>query len=105
MLDAKLAQAFRQIDGLKELPESALEALAPFVAFRNIRKGETLFCQGEPSPYCFGVLMGEVTVRCKPSQGDGPSSDYVLGPGRCIGARSLLGELTRPGLASVTQDG
>lgn len=104
MSDPQILAALRRIEGLQDLSEPVLQVLVGFAAFRTIRKGETLFCQGEPSPYCYGILTGEVSLsRIHPPRP--PALIATLGPGRCLGGMSLLVEGPRPGQASVTADG
>jgi CRP-like cAMP-binding protein len=106
MTDPKILAAFHQLDVFRDFQNDYLSILADFSAFRTIRTGETLFCQNEPSPYCFGILEGEVTVRQVGKNAQEPDQILdVLKAGRILGGVSLLAEVTRPGLASVTQNG
>lgn len=75
-----IRQALESIDLLANLPAAALDQLARFTTIRMMRKGETVFCQGEPSPYCFGIVSGEVLIQRM-------SSDKRFPP-------KVLGELT-----------
>lgn len=99
-IETKILVAFQHLDVLKDLPADFQHLLAPFAAFRTLRKGETLFCQGEPSPYCFGILRGEVTLTRHDS-----ASVIVYRPGQILGGNSLLMENARPGAATVSADG
>ena len=62
-MTSELTQALKSLQGFGSLSEEVLEQLMPFTAIRTLRAGETIFCQGEPSPYCFGILSGEVVIQ------------------------------------------
>jgi len=85
-MDSRTLLAFRQIDVLKDLSPEAQQVLAPFSTVRSIRKGETLFCQGEPSPYCFGVLSGEITLQSSTPENTSPQ---IYKAGSFLGGLSL----------------
>ena len=101
MADLKILAAFHQVEILNELCAESREFLASYSSFRPIRKGETLFCENEPSPYCFGFLSGEITLVSSKE----PEKINRYGPGQLLGGLSLLAERPRPGLASVVADG
>jgi CRP-like cAMP-binding protein len=106
MTDLEILLAFRHVDVLKNLPIEHQEILASFSAFRNVRKGETLFCQGEPSPYCFGILKGEVVLAHRTTAGAPvsiPVATYKMGS--LLEGLSLLGEMPRAMQATVSEDG
>ena len=104
MADQKILLAFHRIDVLKDLSPQSQEILASFSALRTIRKNETLFCESEPSPSCFGVLTGEVTLTPSPTS---PALKElgVYPVGKLLGGLSLLRDMPRPGRGSVTQSG
>ena len=62
-MSEKIVQSLRLVDLLEDLPDTCLEQLARFSLLRKIRAGETIFCQGEPSPYCFGIVSGQITIQ------------------------------------------
>jgi len=102
----KILSALRQLHVFQKFSLEDLTRLAEFASFRKIRTGETIFCQGEPSPYCFGVLSGEVTLfHVAPATTSPPEILSVYKPGQLFGEFSLLGEMPRPGMASVSKDG
>jgi len=61
-----IPQALRSLDLLKDLPDQDLEHLSRFSLLRQIRTGETVFRQSEPSPYCFGIVSGKSPSRKRP---------------------------------------
>jgi CRP/FNR family transcriptional regulator, cyclic AMP receptor protein len=101
-----LLESLQKVKWLAHLPADALETIAQFSVLRTIRAGETIFCQGEPSPYCFGVVRGGVTIqrvskdrRCPVKQLD------VLEPGDLFGESSLFEDSPRVAMATASQDG
>ena len=98
--------ALRAIPALAWLPPESLQRIASFCSVRTVRAGETVFCQGEPSPYCFGVLSGEVTIYRVARDRDLPAKALgVLGPGSLFGESALCDDSPRAAMASVTAAG
>ncbi len=88
------------------MSESVLDQLAPFVSTRVMRAGETIFCQGEPSPYCFGVLSGEVVIqRVSINTRFPPKILGMIGAGGLFGESAIFGESARAAMASSSKDG
>jgi CRP-like cAMP-binding protein len=101
-----LQKALRTIDLLSALPDPLIDQLAAFSMIRTIRAGETIFCQGEPSPYCFGVLSGEVLIqRVSSDRRFAPKALSVLGRGAIFGESSFFEESPRNAMATATKDG
>lgn len=102
----ELATALKSIGLLSHLPDHVLQALTPHCSIRNIRTGETIFCQGEPSPFCFGVLSGEVLIQrvCKDRRFPAKTL-CVMTPGSLFGESSLFVETPRSAMASASRDG
>jgi len=102
----KLSKALRLIDLFADLPAPFAVQLAQFSLLRQIRSGETIFCQGEPSPYCFGIISGQVTIQRVPHEkGFPPKILSVLGPGSLFGEQALFKESPRTAMAVASQDG
>ena len=102
----EITKALASIELLRDLPASAIDQLALFALIRTVRAGETIFCQGEPSPYCFGVLSGEVLIqRVSKDRHFAPKVLSVLGPGSLFGESSFFEESPRAAMASASRGG
>jgi CRP/FNR family cyclic AMP-dependent transcriptional regulator len=102
----KIAKALRLIDLLADLPDPFIETLTRFSMIRQIRAGETIFCQGEPSPYCFGIVSGQVTIQRVPKDKNfAPKILSLLGPGSMFGEQSLFKDSPRTAMALASQNG
>jgi CRP/FNR family transcriptional regulator, cyclic AMP receptor protein len=102
----KIRRSLKSIDLFSELPETFADQLTPFCLIRQIRKGETIFCQGEPSPYCFGIVSGEVTIqRVSNDRNFAPKTLSILGPGSLFGEQALFKETPRTAMALASGDG
>lgn len=102
----EILKALGSIDLLRNLPATAIQQLGQFAALRTVRKGETIFCQGEPSPYCFGILSGEVLIqRVSKDRRFAPKVLSVLGTGALFGESSFFEESPRAAMASASKDG
>jgi CRP-like cAMP-binding protein len=105
-MTAEIKKALATIELFRPLPATAIDQLAAFALIRTVRAGETIFCQGEPSPYCFGVLSGEVQIqRVSKDRRFAPKVLSVLGPGSLFGESSFFEESPRAAMASASQDG
>jgi CRP-like cAMP-binding protein len=102
-MSTELRQALKSIEGFSALPDPALDQLALFAGTRVVRAGETIFCQGEPSPYCFGVFLGEIVIQRLPQEDRFPPA--VLGVGRLFGESAIFGDGPRTAMASARKDG
>ena len=101
-----LKQSLKSLQGFSALSEAALEQIVPFTALRDVRAGETVFCQGEPSPFCFGVLSGEVVIQHVSKDNRFPPKVLgVVGPGGLFGESSIFADSPRVAMASVGKDG
>src|SRR5580693_4460958 len=102
----EIKKALVSIDLLHNLPATSIQQLAQFAMIRTVRAGETIFCQGEPSPYCFGILSGEVLIQRVPLDRRQSSKVLsVLGPGTLFGESSFFVDTPRAAMASVSQNG
>jgi len=105
-MTSDILQALASIDLLRNLPATAIHQLSQFAKTRTVRAGETIFCQGEPSPYCFGVLSGEVLIqRVSKDRRFAPKVLSVLGAGSFFGESSFFEESPRAAMASASRDG
>ncbi len=101
-----IVDALRTIHWFAELPDELLAQLAQFSMLRNIRAGETIFCQGEPSPYCFGIVTGEVLIQLVSKDRQvAPKALSLLGSGAVFGESSLFVESKRTAMATAHKDG
>jgi CRP-like cAMP-binding protein len=102
-----ILQALRSIELLAELPQRDIDQLTRFSLLRQVRAGETIFCQGEPSPYCFGIVSGEVTIQKenREKREIAPKVLSVLGPGVLFGEQALFTEKPRTATALAKRDG
>ncbi len=101
-----LRDALRSLQAFSLLPDSALESFLPFSRMRRLRAGETVFCQGEPSPYCFGVVSGEVLISWVAKDGLQPPVEIgILKPGELFGESAMLSDSPRAAMASARLDG
>jgi CRP-like cAMP-binding protein len=99
-------QALKSLQGFSALGEALLERLVPIASLRAVRTGETVFCQGEPSPFCFGVLSGEVVIQHVSRNNHFPTKVLgVVGPGGLFGESSIFEDSPRVAMASVGKDG
>jgi len=101
-----IPQALRSIDLLAGLSEANLNHLARFSLLRQVRAGETIFRQWEPSPYCFGIVSGEVLIQKESrDQGVAPKILSLLGPGVLFGEQSLFTDQPRTATALAKREG
>lgn len=102
----EIRKALESIQLLADLPPEHLDQLVRFSMVRSVRAGETIFCQGEPSPYCFGVVSGEVTIeRSSNDRRFPPKVLGVLGPGSLFGESAFFTESPRVAMATATKAG
>jgi len=105
-MSSELNQALKSLQGFSALEDAALEQLIFFVSIRIIRAGETIFCQGEPSPYCFGVLSGEVVIQRVSKDARFPAKVLgVVGPGGLFGESAIFEDSPRAAMGSGSKDG
>jgi CRP/FNR family cyclic AMP-dependent transcriptional regulator len=105
-MSEKIRKALKSIELFREMPDPVIARLAEFSQMRIIHTGETLFCQGEPSPYCFGVVLGEVTLQqVSPEVGISPKILAVVKPGSLFGEAALFDASHRAAMATASQDG
>ncbi len=105
-MSSELIQALKSLHGFNALEEGVLDQLLPFVSMRGVRVGETVFCQGEPSPYCFGVLSGEVVIQHVSKDSRFPPKVLaVVGPGGLFGESSIFEETLRVAMATANKNG
>src|SRR5258708_7054664 len=105
-MSSDLRQALKSLHGFSALEDSVLDQLLPFVSMRSVRVGETIFCQGEPSPYCFGVLSGEVIIQHVSKDNRFPPKVLaVVGPGGLFGESAIFEETLRVAMATGNKDG
>src|SRR5439155_9757644 len=91
-----IAEALKSISMLADLPEPFLKQLAEYTVLRKVRAGETIFCQGEPSPYCFGIVSGEIKIHRVSRNHRFPSKTLsLLGPGEIFGESALFADSPR----------
>jgi len=105
-MSSALNQAIKSLQGFNALSDAVIDQLVPFASERVIRAGETIFCQGEPSPYCFGVLSGEVVIQhvSKDSRFM-PKLLGVVGAGGLFGESAIFEDSPRVAMASARKDG
>src|SRR5258706_11799099 len=105
-MSGELGRALQSRKGFSALSKSGLEPLIGFASLRTIRAGETIFCQGEPSPFCFGVLSGEVVIQhVSKDRRFPPKVLGVIGPGGLFGESSIFEDSPRLAMASASKDG
>jgi CRP-like cAMP-binding protein len=105
-MGAELLQALKSVQGFSVLPDAVLEQLMAFTTIRALHAGETIFCQGEPSPYCFGILSGEVVIqRVSRDSRFPPKILGILGQGHLFGESSIFEDSPRSAMASARTDG
>src|SRR5882672_2712089 len=105
-MSSELREALKSLQGFGALSESVLDQLISLVSARTIRAGETIFCQGEPSPFCFGVLSGEVLIQHVPKDRRFPPKVLgIIGPGGLFGESAVFEDSPRVAMGSASQDG
>jgi CRP-like cAMP-binding protein len=105
-MSKELIQALKSLQGFRALPDVVVEQLEPFASVRTLRSGETIFCQGEPSPYCFGIISGEVVIQHVSKDFRFPPKVLgILGPGDLFGESSIFQDSPRAAMASANTDG
>jgi CRP-like cAMP-binding protein len=98
--------ALKSLQCFSALSAETLAPLAPFTSIRIVRAGETIFCQGEPSPYCFGVLSGEVAIqRVSKDRRFPPKILAMAGAGALFGESAIFEDSPRAAMASAAKDG
>ncbi len=101
-----IPKALHAVDLLSDLAPALLDDIAGFTTLRSMRAGETIFCQGEPSPYCFGIVSGEVAIeRVSRDRRDGSKVLSSLGAGAWFGESAIVEVTPRAAMASAAQDG
>jgi len=101
-----LQQSLKQIRLFSALPEDLLDRLTLLTSIRTVRKGESIFLQNEPSPYCFGILFGRVRIQRVPKNRQGPTKRLGdLGPGEFFGESALFSDTARSATATADTDG
>ena len=102
----EMTQALKSLQGFNALTEAALDQITPHASVRAVRAGETIFCQGEPSPYCFGVLAGEVIIQHVSTDSRFPPKVLgMVGPGELFGESALFENCSRSAMATASKDG
>src|ERR1700747_2379582 len=105
-MSTEVLKALKSLQGFSALEEALLEQIGRFAALRAVRAGETIFCQGEPSPYCFGVLSGEVVIQHVSKDGRFPPKVLgVVGSGGLFGESAIFEDSPRAAMASASKDG
>lgn len=105
-MSANYVESLRAFQGFSALSDSALAEVSAFVSARKIRAGETIFCQGEPSPYFFGVCSGEVLIQRVSKDNRFPVKVLgIVGAGGLFGESSIFEESPRAAMASAYKDG
>lgn len=103
---AAVRRALKALPLTLHLSDEHQEALLPFSRIRAVRAGETIFCQGEPSPFCFGILQGEVAITRVTRDRRGPWKCLsLLGPGDLFGESALFDDSPRVAMANAHTDG
>lgn len=98
--------ALKTLQGFSALPDSAIAEIAAFTAVRKVRAGETVFAQGEPSPYFFGVCSGEVIIQRVSKDARFPNKVLgMVGTGGLFGESAIFEESPRAAMASAYKDG
>ena len=101
-----MLQVLKSLQGFSALAEAAIDQIAPYASMRAVRAGETIFCQGEPSPYCFGVLSGEVIIQHVSKDSRFPPKVLgVVGPNGLFGESSIFEDRPRAAMATAAKDG
>ncbi len=101
-----LKEALRTLQGFTSLGDASLEDIARHTTIRSMRAGETIFCQGEPSPYFFGVISGEVAIQRVSSDKRFPEKVLgIVGPGGLFGESSIFEDSPRLAMGSASKDG
>jgi CRP-like cAMP-binding protein len=105
-MSSELKEDLKSLHGFNVLDENALDQMLPFVSMRAVRIGETVFCQGEPSPYCFGVVSGEIIIQHVSKDSRFPSKVLaVVGSGGLFGESSIFEDTLRVAMATANKDG
>ena len=105
-MSSELAQALKTLQGFNALGDAALEQIIPFASVRLVRAGETIFCQGEPSPFFFGVLSGEIMIQHISKDGQFPSRVLgIIESSGLFGESSLFEDMLRMAMATASKDG
>lgn len=82
----KFAGRLQRVPWLEELEEEESEALAGFLIFKEIKKGEYLFKEGEPANYMYLIRSGEVSL----SDSHDKNLHHHQDKGDGIGSRAFL---------------
>jgi CRP-like cAMP-binding protein len=102
----EILQALKSIQGFSALDEATLNQVVPFASIRLLHAGETVFCQGEPSPYCFGILSGEIIIQHVAMDRRFPPKVLgILGERHLFGESSIFEDSPRAAMASAHTDG
>jgi len=80
------AKKLQRVPWLEDLEDEDAEALASFLVFKEIKKGEYLFKEGEPAHNLYLIRSGEVVLR----DSDDKNIHHNQEKGDCIGSRAFL---------------
>ena len=102
----EILQALRSVHWLASLPDELLQQIATFSTLRSVRTDETIFCQSEPSPFCFGIVRGKISLQyVSRDAAQSPQVVGVLEAGELFGESALFEESPRATMASAVQPG
>lgn len=105
-MSTDIKKALQSLQFFREISAPQLDVITSFSSIRSVRAGETIFCQGEPSPFCFGIVSGEVMIQLTSRDRRFPPKMLgVLGPGSLFGESALFEDCPRLAMASTTQSG
>ncbi len=100
-----IIEGLKALQGFNILADPVLATLASYAKVRSVRACETVFCQGEPSPYFFGVLSGEVTIqRSSKDKRFQNKIIGIVGPGGLFGESAIFEDSPRVAMASASKD-
>ena len=85
------------------LDEKDTRILSRYLEFRQLKRGEVLFREGDPGEYVIFILKGSIEVTTTSSEGE-PFTLAQLGWGTSVGEMAVIDELPRSAAAFVVDD-
>jgi len=102
LIATERAKQLSQNPWLKNVDNTSLKLLAPYLQLFSIPKGKTLFCQGDNTVFMILIQEGRVDIR-KEGHGGEAQTIAIVGAGQVIGEMSLIDGGTRSATAIASE--
>jgi CRP-like cAMP-binding protein len=99
----EIKRALKENKLFKDLPEDALDYIAPYINLREFKKGRIIFFEGDRGKMLYLIKKGRVVVFKKDDKGDDKILAY-LKRGDFIGEMALIEENLRSASCRTEED-